>query len=154
MNFRKSSTLENPGFQLAPMIDIVFLLLGLFVSLQMFSRMELDNDITLPTSQSGTTPKRLPGEIILNIRQDGGIAVAGRSLSPEDAGRMLRQLSAAFPGQPVVIRADQAADWLHVMSVLDLCKSADIWNISFASLRPGETSAAPVPAGPPPAPSE
>ncbi len=151
MNFRKSNALESPGFQLAPMIDVVFLLLSFFAFSQLFAHWELDNDIALPTSQSGKTPKRLPGEIILNIKEDGRLTVAGRPLTQEDAATMLRQLSSAFPGQPVVIRADKATDWNHVMTVLDLCKTADIWNISFASLRPGE--AAPAPAGAPPAPS-
>ncbi len=151
MNFRKSNALESPGFQLAPMIDVVFLLLSFFAFSQLFAHWELDNDIALPTSQSGKTPKRLPGEIILNIKEDGRLTVAGRPLTQTDAATMLRQLSSAFPGQPVVIRADKATDWNHVMTVLDLCKTADIWNISFASLRPGES--APAPAGAPPAPS-
>ena len=75
MNFRKSNALESPGFQLAPMIDVVFLLLSFFAFSQLFAHWELDNDIALPTSQSGKTPKRLPGEIILNIKEDGRLTV-------------------------------------------------------------------------------
>ena len=85
MNFRKSNALESPGFQLAPMIDVVFLLLSFFAFSQLFAHWELDNDIALPTSQSGKTPKRLPGEIILNIKEDGRLTVAGRPLTQADA---------------------------------------------------------------------
>ena len=42
-----------------------------------------------------------------------------------------------FPGQPVLLRADKTTAYEHVVRVLDTCRQADIWNISFATLAPG-----------------
>ena len=77
MNFRKKRGATEPGFQIAPMIDVVFLLLCFFVTSQVFSQWETEIDIKLPTAESGNTPQRLPGEIIINVRADGTMVGAG-----------------------------------------------------------------------------
>ncbi len=136
MNFRKNKQSESPGFQLAPMIDVVFLLLCFFVTSQIFAQWETEIDITLPTAQTGDNPQRLPGEVIVNIRADGERVVNGQVLQPDELGGMLRRLAEMFPGQPVLIRADRATPYEHVIEVLDRCRQADIWNISFATGTP------------------
>lgn len=136
MNFRRRSRPEPPGFQLAPMIDIVFLLLCFFVASQLFAQWESEIDLQLPTAKTARTPQRLPGEIILNVRADGTVVVSGRTLDAAALDRLLAQLVEAYPGQPVVIRADRATPYQHVISVIDACRRAEIWNIAFATALP------------------
>lgn len=133
MNFRPKIRLEPAGFQLTPMIDCIFLMLCFFLTSQVFSQWESEIDITLPTAKTSQTPQRLPGEIIVNIDKDGATVVNGRVLVEQALGDMLRQVAQLFPGQPVLIRADKATDYEHVIRVLDQCRQADIWNISFAT---------------------
>lgn len=133
MNFRPKIRLEPAGFQLTPMIDCIFLMLCFFLTSQVFSQWESEIDITLPTAKTSQTPQRLPGEIIVNIDRDGATVVNGRVLVEQALGDMLRQVAQLFPGQPVLIRADKATDYEHVIRVLDQCRQADIWNISFAT---------------------
>ncbi len=133
MNFRGQAKSEAPGFQMTPMIDVVFLLLCFFVTSQIFSPWETEIDIALPTAQTGQVPQRLPGELIINIRADGDAVVNGRVLASEDLGSMLTRMAGLFPGQPVILRADKDARYESVITVLDLCRKADIWNISFAT---------------------
>ena len=136
MNFRSKGRLEPVGFQLVPMLDIVFNLLFFFVVSQVYSQWETEIDITLPTAKTSQSPQRLPGEIIVNIDKDGGTIVNGRALVEDSLSDMLRQVAKLFPGQPVLIRADKATDYEHVIRVLDQCRQADIWNISFATSIP------------------
>jgi biopolymer transport protein ExbD len=133
MNFRGKYKPETLGFHLAPMIDIVFLLLCFFVTSQIFTQWEAELDITLPTSQTAEIEQRLPGEIILNIMKDGVTVVNGRRLNDGELTALLNRLVKLFPGQPVLIRADKATAYEHVIGILDLCRKADIWNISFAA---------------------
>ncbi len=133
MNFRRQLKSETVGFQLAPMIDVVFLLLCFFVTSQIFAQWETEIDITLPTAQTGELPERLPGEIIINIRSDGEIIVNAQTLTEDQLGSMLVRVADLFPGQPVLIRADRFTPYEHIIGVLDLCRQADIWNISFAT---------------------
>ena len=136
MNFRSKIKQESIGFQMTPMIDVVFLLLCFFVTSQVFSQWETEIDITLPTAQTGQTPQRLPGEIIVNILASGQIVVNGRNLDDAALGDMLARLAELFPGQPILLRADKATPYEHVIRALDLCRQADIWNISFATGAP------------------
>jgi len=138
MNFRGKYKPESVGFQIAPMIDIVFLLLCFFVSTQIFAKWETEIDITLPTAQTGQLPQRLPGEIILNVLVDGRCVVHGRELDEPDLRALLKRLVGLFPGQPVLIRADKATAYEHVVRVLDQCRQADVYNISFATTRGGD----------------
>jgi biopolymer transport protein ExbD len=133
MNFRPAHRPEPVGFQMTPMIDVVFLLLCFFVTSQLFSQWETEIDITLPTARTGQTPQRLPGEIIVNVLKDGATLVNGRVLDEPSLGAMLKRLAELFPGQPVLLRADKATAYESVIRVLDLCRQADIWNISFAT---------------------
>ena len=133
MNFRGKYKPDPVGFQLAPMIDVVFLLLCFFVTSQIFTQWEAEIDVTLPTASKATIEPRLPGEIILNVLKDGTTIVNGRRLNDVELGDLMNRLVQLFPGQPVLLRADRQTPYEHVIRVLDLCRRADIWNISFAA---------------------
>ena len=138
MNFQKKAPFPaNPGFPLTPMIDVVFLLLCFFVTSQIFAQWETEIDVALPTAATGDVPQRLPGEVIINVRADGAAVVNGQVLDDARLRTMMDRLVELFPGQPVLLRADKATAYEHVVRVLDTCRQADIWNISFATLAPG-----------------
>ena len=133
MNFRGKTKPPNAEFQLAPMIDIMFLLLCFFIASQIYAQWESEIDIKLPTAQTGEIPDRLPSEIIVNVRADGTTIVNQRQLEGDGLESLLNDIVKLYPGQPVLIRADKATAYEHVIGVLDLCRQADIWNISFAT---------------------
>lgn len=133
MNFRPKFKPDAMGFQMTPMIDVTFLLLSFFLMTSVYAVWEKEIDISLPTAQTATTPQRLPGEIIINIVKDGGVVVNGRPLDDAALSSLLMRLASLFPGQPVLLRADKTTAYEHVVHVLDLCRKADIWNISFAT---------------------
>lgn len=138
MNFRGKTKVEAPTFQIAPMIDVVFLLLCFFIASQIFSQWETEIGIVLPTSVSGDPPDRLPGEIIINIRTDGDVVINNQSFEDQELQKLLSRVSRLFKGQPVLIRADRLTAYEHVIHVLDLCREADIGNISFATIQAEE----------------
>ena len=138
MNFqKKTQATPNPGVPLTPMIDVVFLLLCFFVTSQIFAQWETEIDIALPTAATGDMPQRLPGEVIINVLADGTAVVNGQTLDDGQLRSMMDRLVQLFPGQPVLLRADKTTAYEHVVRVLDTCRQADIWNISFATLAPG-----------------
>lgn len=139
MNFRKRSAVQLPQFQITPMIDVVFLLLCFFITVSVFSQWEYEVDIVLPTAKSAKIPERLPGEVIVNVDRAGMVTVNQNVLSLDSLRDRLMRLAQLFPGQPIVVRADRATSYEHVMAVVDACRLADIWNISFAT---GEEKAA------------
>lgn len=136
MNFRTRLRPDAVTFQLAPMIDVVFLLLSFFVTSQIFAQWETAIDISLPTARTAEMPRRMPGEVILNVRANGEVVVHNQVLDDDALGDMLRRLAEVFPGQAIVLRADRDTPYGEVIRVLDHCRQADIWNLSFATAMP------------------
>ena len=133
MNFRKNKRSHAPAVQMASLMDVVFLLLCFFVTSSVFSQWETEVAITLPTAKSATIPGRMPGEIILNLNADGKVSVNGQALSLEEVTARLSRVAENFPGQPVVIRADKTSSYETLMSLIDACRSANVWNFSLAT---------------------
>ena len=131
--------IERPVIQMAPLIDIVFLLLIFFMSASIFYQLETEINITVPTAKEATETRRTPGEIIINIRKDGTIIVNQRELSYDELEMMLGRVSELYKGQPVIIRADKHTYHENVIKVLDICAGAEIWNVSFATMEEKET---------------
>ena len=126
---------QRPTIQIAPLIDIVFLTLIFFMVLSIFQQLESEISITVPKAKESKEIVRSPGEIIINIMKDGAVIVNQKRLSYEELEDMLQRISTLFPDQPVIIRADEKTYHKFVVKVLDACASADIWNVSFATLK-------------------
>jgi len=142
MRFTGKLKAESVGFQIAPMIDVVFLLLIFFVTSQIYAQWESEIDIHLPTAKTASEEARLPGEIIVNISQSGEVVVSGQTLDEARLATVLRRLVSVYPGQPVLIRADRKTAYEHVVRILDICRQCDVWNVSFATaLAEGEPPA-------------
>jgi biopolymer transport protein ExbD len=101
------SRLHRPtklGFNMTPMIDVVFLLLIFFMTVSQISR-ALDYPLELPEATAGGRPVESVG-ITINLDRHGVIMVGGKSLS-------LDQLSAALTLE--IARVDQQVARLRVL---------------------------------------
>jgi biopolymer transport protein ExbD len=127
---------EPAGFQLAPMIDIVFLLLIFFIVTWQFSRSEMDLKVSVPTSTEGRDNRRSLREIIINVRDDGTMIVDGQLLTEEEVLSKLAIIVRLDENQPVRLRGDAGASWQTMVEVIDIVERAGIWNISFATQKP------------------
>jgi biopolymer transport protein ExbD len=133
----RTHTAEPAAFQLAPMIDIVFLLLIFFIVTWQFSRSEMDLKVKVPTSTEGQDPRRNFREIIVNVRESGEMVVDGEVLTKKQVLSKLAAISRVDKNQPVRLRGDGVASWQTMVGVIDIVERAGIWNISFATQRPG-----------------
>lgn len=136
VNFRKQAVPEPGAFQIAPMVDIVFLLLIFFLVTWNFARYETELDVKVPTAKEGKESRRAVGEVIINVKSDGAIVMNRRELTPAELRATLEKISGLYPDQAVVLRGDQSADYRHIVAVLDICRAANIWNVAFATGRP------------------
>lgn len=134
MKFRNRFKPPHPGFQIIPMIDIILAILFFYITTQIYAQWENEINVKLPTASSSTVPQRLPGEVVINVLQDGTTVVNRQILDKPGLSALLDRVVKLFPGQPVLIRADRKTEYAHVVRVLDQCKRADLWNISFATL--------------------
>jgi biopolymer transport protein ExbD len=127
---------EAAAMQLAPMIDIVFLLLIFFIVTWQFTRSETELSVSVPTAEEGADPSRQRGEIIINVLADGTIRVEGLTVDLDQLRDKLSAIARQFENQPVRIRGDGGVAYQRIVEVIDTCQKAGIWNISFATQRP------------------
>ena len=127
---------EPAGMQLAPMIDIVFLLLIFFIVTWQFTRSETELSVSVPTAEEGADPQRQRGEIVINILSDNSIRVEGLTVSLSQLQQKLSLIAQQHENQPVRIRGDGAVAYQRIVEVIDTCQKSGIWNISFATQKP------------------
>ena len=138
MKFRDTSSQQGAELELAPMIDVVFLLLIFFIVTWQFARFERDMDISVPAAEEAENKDRQQGEIIVNVREDGSIVLNGRVVSEDELLSKLQSISEAYPDQAVILRGSSEANFQAIINVLDQIKKAGIWNVAFATTNPQE----------------
>jgi len=122
--------------QLAPMIDIVFLLLIFFIVSWQYTRSETELSVSVPTAEEGVQKSRVRGEIIINVLADGTLRVEGSAVDLTRLREKLTLVAKQFKNQPVRIRGDGGVAYQRIVEVIDTCQKSGIWNISFATQRP------------------
>jgi biopolymer transport protein ExbD len=127
---------EPASMQLAPMIDIVFLLLIFFIVTWQYTRSETELSVSVPTAEEGVQKNRLRGEIIINVMADGSLKVEGSVVDLAQLRQKLSLVAKQFKNQPVRIRGDGGVNYQRIVEVIDTCQKSGIWNISFATQRP------------------
>ena len=136
MKFRNHK-MAPAELQLAPMLDVVFQLLIFFIVTFEFHRSEMDLKVSVPKAQEGADTKRARGEIIVNVRDSGEVVVEGQSMTQAQLGEKLSAIAKLHGrDQPVRLRGDETTDFQKIVTVVDICQKAGIWNISFATQRP------------------
>ncbi len=137
MNFRKQHSIEPTPMQLAPLVDVLFLLVIFFAVTSHYAKNEQVMDISVPAAEEGKDNQtRNVGEIIINIKSAGEIIVNGQQLSETDLLAKLKNISSVYKDQAVILRGDKVAQYDYIVRVLDVCVKAGIWNIAFATRTP------------------
>ena len=133
---------DGIGFQLAPMLDVVFLLLIFFVVTQKIILNEQDLKVKVPTAPKSTEEEsRAIDEIIINAREENGeliITIDREVFTQEKLMAMLKRMVAVNPSQPVRIRGDAEMRWQKVADVISTCSQAGVWNVSFSKQLPAQ----------------
>jgi biopolymer transport protein ExbD len=138
MKFR-NHRMPPAELQLAPMLDVVFQLLIFFIVTFEFQRSEMDLQVSVPKAQEGADTKRARGEIIVNVRENGEVVIEGQVMTQELLGEKLAAIVKLHGrDQPVRLRGDATTDFQKIVAVVDVCQKSGIWNISFATQRPGQ----------------
>ena len=133
MNFRRHAKPEIFGFQIAPMVDILLVLLVFFIVTWNFSLSEKELDVKIPSATHSKESEAYVGQVVVNVRTDGSIVFNHKPISAEELIAKLRELAKLFPDQAVILRGDQNANYKYIVNVLDICRQANIWNVAFAT---------------------
>lgn len=138
--YKKENTL---GFQVAPMIDVVFVILLFFMVAAGHARKETGLDSELPSEyrEGQQAAVELPDEIEIAIDEDGGIQLNEELL--DEAGskgvpqltREIRALKKAagndFNNVSILLKPDERVNYQRIVDVLDVLAKEKITKVSF-----------------------
>src|SRR5580700_8652856 len=104
MNFRRHAKPEVFGFQIAPMVDILLVLLVFFIVTWNFSLNERELDVKIPTATHAKDTDPYVGQVVVNVKTDGTIVFNRQQISSDELVVKLKELSKLYPDQAVILR--------------------------------------------------
>jgi biopolymer transport protein ExbD len=129
----KTDSIEEPGINLTPMIDIVFLLLIFFMVGTRFTELEREFKIQLPSVSEAQPLTSLPDEITINVSSDGELRVDGIEMTLQELENRLQTAKKHYSDQSVIVRGDANGTYQNVMDVLAACNRSGIQAVSLAN---------------------
>ena len=131
----------NVGFQIAPMIDVVFVIMLFFMVMAGQVKVEKELNSQLPGVSETSAPTDFVDEQIINIGEDGTVSLNDEPMDTPTSTDLptlkstlmrLKQSSDAAKAPTIVtIVSDEQAKYSRTMDVLDALAVAKIDNVSF-----------------------
>jgi biopolymer transport protein ExbD len=131
----------NLGFQIAPMIDVVFVIMLFFMVMAGAVRVERELNTTLPGTAESSAPTDFVDEILIEIDEDGSVRLNDEPMDDPSSREMprlsgtlmrLKQTSdAAKTPTLVTVLSSPAAKYARTVDVLDSLALAEIENVTF-----------------------
>jgi biopolymer transport protein ExbD len=122
---------EETKLQMAPMIDMVFLLIIFFMTASHLSSSQ-SLRLDIPDAVKGVVPKERPDRWVVNIDRDGTIFSGNRAIGDIDELRvMVAERIRTQPDLKAYVRADKHTPYKQVRKVMNAMASAGIGDFIF-----------------------
>jgi biopolymer transport protein ExbD len=137
---KRIDTDGDPEFQVAPMVDVLLVLMLFFMAITSTEVLKKDKNLQLADAKNAKPADKSESknQIIVNVGWDGVNSVAQFSLdgiSYTTAEAMQGALAAQHQQNPasyVVIRADKDVQYSNISDLMNTCANAGISSVSFA----------------------
>jgi len=126
----RRKTRDNSGVDIAPLLDMVFILLIFFIVTSTFTR-ETGVDVSKPKASSAQELAR--ESILVGVSREGTIHINESQVNLSSLRAILRSMVAEAPDRPVIIVADRDAPTGRLVDVLDECNEARVRKVSVAA---------------------
>jgi biopolymer transport protein ExbD len=115
---------------MAPMIDMVFLLIIFFMVASHLSSSK-NVDLQIPEAKKGVIPKERPDRWTINIRQDGSMFSGQQEVTLDELKQQTTARMKADPDVKVYVRADKEAPHKYVKAVMNAMSAAGVGDFIF-----------------------
>ena len=132
---------KKAELQIAPLIDVVFLLLIYFMVTASLIKKEADLGFMLPAKVDVPESLKIPIEVLIEVSEDGNILIEGMIFGEDEnnlddlIGQLLSLKEAAdTSGSELIVNILPEDKALHgrIIDVMDACAAADVKNMSFS----------------------
>ena len=134
IGLKRRSMVEEAAVDMAPLIDMTFLLLIFFLVNTNFIK-ETGIEVKRPEAASGEAKK---GDLILiGISSAGTLHMNGKRVDLSSVRPLVSKVRIKSPKAPVVLVADESSRAALIVRVIDECKLAGAKEISLATRQGG-----------------
>jgi biopolymer transport protein ExbD len=127
---------EETKVQMAPMIDMVFLLIIFFMTASHLSTHK-SMDLDIPVANKGKIPKDRPDRWVVNILADGKLFSGQDPVTVDQLKKLVAERVKAEPNMNVYLRADRTTPHKEIRSVMQAMAEAGVGNFIFGVFSPG-----------------
>ena len=139
---RRIDTDGDPEFQVAPMVDVLLVLMLFFMAITSTEVLKKDKNLQLADAKNAkpAESKNHKNEIVVNVKWNGLTSVAEFSLdehtypTADSMQGILASQHQQNPAAYVVIRADKDVEYSNISDLMGACANAGISTVSFAVL--------------------
>ena len=128
---------HKPEVQMAPLIDVIFLLLIFYAVTTQFvtdERLKLKLPEAKTAESAGVSREERPPEV--KIAADGTVWIDDRIVPDSELEKRMRELVERAPDNAVILKGDRAADYGVVVHVLDVARSVGANMIQMSADKP------------------
>lgn len=134
---------QEVGLQMAPMINVMLVMLAAFVATTGAVQKEFELGVKVPGQESNTPQKKNTPDTPISLEIDAnGTVYFNRSPvdSPNDSAlpklkARLKYATGQFGDQPVIVRPHADTPHSRVIDVLNACSASGVKNLSFGEKR-------------------
>lgn len=124
---------DNVGFQLAPMIDMTFLLLIFFMVTTKISKEQIKEEIKLPVASNAVIPPEASNRDIISIDDQGRYFIGQTPADKKELADHLKKRFENFPPLRLYIRADKNTPGKKIKEVMKMAADAGAIDVIFGS---------------------
>jgi biopolymer transport protein ExbD len=136
MRIRRRQT-PAEEFQMAPMIDMVFLLLVFFMCVSSLSQAERAMPVDLPSSAESKVPDDLANRATISILDDGSIFIGAEQADEPALAQRVRRALVDNPRTRLHVRADGRVTFASIRRVLRICAEAGAYDVIYSTHQDG-----------------
>ncbi|MBI2068274.1 MAG: biopolymer transporter ExbD [Deltaproteobacteria bacterium] len=130
MAFLKKRVEEEVGFNVTPLVDVMFNLLIFIIITAQYSNIQ-SLKVNLPKAQSGTTMEKEEETIVVTLTKEGQVHLNDEKIPLDDLKPRLVSLSARENPPRVILQADRDSTTGGLVKVMDLASQAGLKKISI-----------------------
>jgi len=135
---RKPEHEPDPEFQIAPMIDILLVLLVFFMSISSTEVLQSNKEINLPIAKEAKEAKDNPGQVIINVTYTAMNGMTAIEVDQKDYAMpaeivpILQTKVSSNPLIRVLLRADREVRYDYVRKILEAVGQSGVGNVTFS----------------------